>query len=572
MIAEELKLLITKSTAALGYQSDVALAHAEQLEHGDYTTNTALAAAKKLGKSPHHVARMIAEEVSKHEHVLKTEVAGPGFVNIFLKHDFFAKEVDRILHEKDTFGYSSAKAGQTEMYEYTDPNPLKVFHIGHLMSNAIGEALSRLAEWTGARVIRANYQGDVGLHIAKAVYGMRKLSSSMPGDESSLSEKSRWLGAAYVAGAASYEESEEIRAEIARLNRAVYEKSDPELTALVEKGKSWSLAHFEEIYRKLGTKFDRYYFESEIAEKGLVIVREGKERGILVDSEGATIFKGEDHGLHTRVFVNSDGLPTYEAKELGLTVTKFEDYPELTRSIIVTANEITEYMKVVLKALSFLHPSVAAKTEHIPHGFMFGPGGKKMSSRTGGVISGEELLEEMEALSKEYIQKARPDTPSSDTNTIAARVAVAAIKYSVLKQGIGRDAIFDREQALSFEGDSGPYLLYTYARAKSVLRKAAEVGITLDTSLPEKWESTELERRLYWLPEIISRAADRCSPNLVTQYLIELSQTFNRYYGHAIIVDSENPFSSYRLALTAACAQVLKNGLTVLGIETIEKM
>ena len=557
-----------------GYDAEVKviLTHPESLEHGDYTTNIALQLSKELGRKPKEIGEEIAAELEKHAPIHKAEVAGPGFVNIFLKSEFFPESVAEILEKKDTFGQTDVLVGQTIMYEYTDPNPLKVFHIGHLMSNAIGESLARLAEFSGAKVIRACYQGDVGLHIAKALYGMQRLISSLPEDSATLTEKTKWLGESYVVGASAYEESESSKVEIAKLNKAVYEKSDPELTALLEKGKQWSLDHFEELYKKLGTKFDRYYFESQIADAGLALVHEGKEKEIFELSEGATVFKGEQYDLHTRVFVSSQGLPTYECKELGLNATKFKEYENLDHSVIVTGNEIIEYMRVVMQVLKLLAPNVAEKSEHIPHGMMLGPGAKKMSSRRGGVISGEELLDDLESLATERALTSDRGTTQEEAKVIGEHVAVAAIKYSILKGGIGNTIVFDREQALSFEGDSGPYLLYTYARAKSVLRKAEEAGIHLDALLPSGWSVTELERRLYWLPELVVEANERRAPNYITTYLIMIAQTFNSYYANTVLINTEDKATSYRLALTSATAQVLHNGLTLLGIQTLEQM
>jgi len=548
----------------------VCFEHPDELSHGDYACNVALQLAKDAGKNPRELAEEIVAALPKNDLISKTEVAGPGFINITLSSVAISKLVDEIGFKGEAYGTNTVNAGKRIMYEYTDPNPLKVFHIGHLMSNAIGEALARLAEQSGATVIRANYQGDVGLHIAKAVFGMRALASSMPRDDDTATAKTAWLGEAYVLGAKAYEEGE--KEEIVRINKALYEGTDSELSALMEEGKRWSIAHFEDLYGTLGTTFDHYYFESQVSPRGLALVTAGLEQGIFERSDGAIVFKGEDEGLHTRVFVNALGIPTYEAKELGVGVTKFEEYPDLDRSYLVTGNEIVDYMKVVLHALGRIAPEVAARTIHVPHGMMLGADGKKFSSRKGGVVSGEGLLEEMRELARERVREARPETPEEELETIATRVAVAAIKYQILKQGIGKNIVFDRERALSFEGDSGPYLLYTYARARSVLRRGKDEGLHQDIELTPGWETTELERRLYWLPDVIERAAAERAPNMVATYLTELAQTFNTYYGNTKIADTNDPASPYRLALTAATAQVLKNGLASLGIETSERM
>jgi arginyl-tRNA synthetase len=216
------------------------------------------------------------------------------------------------------------------MVEYTDPNPFKEFHIGHLMSNSIGEAVARIIEANGAQIKRANWQGDVGMHIANAIWGkMQKPELS-------------W-GEAYTYGAQKYEDNKD---EITGINKKIYERSDTEVNNLYDLGRKESLEKFEELYKKLGTKFDHYFFESKEGVEGKQIVEAHLEDGIFEKSDGAIIFPGEKYGLHTRVFINSNGLPTYEAKEMGLNKKKFEVEPDLYKSIIITGNEIKEYFKV----------------------------------------------------------------------------------------------------------------------------------------------------------------------------------------------------------------------------------
>ncbi|PIR46835.1 MAG: arginine--tRNA ligase [Candidatus Vogelbacteria bacterium CG10_big_fil_rev_8_21_14_0_10_45_14] len=573
MIREEIEALLDE---ALGKQGGgvlntrgSVLEHPSSLSHGDYATSVALVIARKKGVPALEFAKLVASSFQKNELVESVSVADPGFINIRLSKKGIGTAISTI---DDNFGKNENRNGMREMYEYTDPNPFKVFHIGHMMSNTIGESLSRLAEQSGAKVVRANYQGDVGLHVAKAIYGMKNTIDRMPGELATLSEKTRWLGDAYVVGAKHYEDDKSAKEEIDILNKKIFEKSDEEINKLYEKGREWSLSHFEEIYKKLGTKFDHYFFESDVAGRGIEIVKDGESKGVFKESDGAMVFEGEKHGLHTRVFLNGAGLPTYETKDLGLNVSKFATVEDLDVSVIITANEQNEYFKVMLKALSFSHPEVSNKTRHMGHGMMLGTNGKKMSSRTGEVITGEGLLLEMEELARIKVRLTNINADEEEEEMIATRVAVAAIKYSVLKQQIGKNIVFDREKALSFEGDSGPYLLYTYARAKSVLRKGESEGILTDSGMPKDWQLTELERKLYWLPEIIERATDETSPNLVATYLIDVAQTFNTYYSNTKLVDSEDHASPYKLYLTKALSHVLKNGLYALGIETVERM
>ncbi len=428
--------------------SDVepALEHPAEFSHGDYSTNGALIVAKKRGENPKALAEKIVSALGNIAGVEKIEVAGAGFINFFLTRDFYSNVLKNIGID---WGKNDARAGKKVMVEYTDPNPFKEFHIGHLMSNAIGEAISRLVEFSGAEVTRANYQGDVGPHVAKALWGkMQKPDVS-------------W-GAAYTFGSDQYETNKGV---IDEINKKVYEKSDPTINALYDAGRKESLEHFEHIYRTLGTTFDFYFFESDTAPTGLTLVHAHPE--VFEESEGAVVFRGEKVGLHTRVFITSKGLPTYETKDLGLAVLKGEVWP-MDLSITVTASEQEGYFAVMRAALKECAPECAAKITHVTHGMMQLAIGK-MSSRKGNVITGESLIEDMRA---KALAKMENRDLGEAQQAIADSVAVAAIKYAVLKQNTGKNIIFDPEQSLSFEGDSGPYLQYSHVRALSILRKA----------------------------------------------------------------------------------------------------
>ena len=451
------------------------------------------------------------------------------------------------------------------MVEYTDPNPFKEFHIGHLMSNAVGESIARLFEFSGAKVVRACWQGDVGLHVAKAIWGMKRVVRK------DLRFNIYDLGLAYTAGAKAYETDTKAKSEIEELNRKIFEKSDPEINKLYEEGRKISLEHFEEIYKKLGTKFDHYFFEGKEGREGEEIVAEFLKKGVFEKSENAVIFRGEKFGLHTRVFITSQGLPTYETKELGLNKAKFEKEPDINQSVIVTANEQSDYFKVVLKAMEEVMPEIAKKTKHISHGLLRFTSGK-MSSRLGNVITGESLIAAMENLAMDKIKER--ELSAEEKQKIAEAVAIGAIKYSILRAGIGSDIIYDFEKSISFEGDSGPYLQYTYARARSVLNKAQTNNcrhlISTVVEIRCLQEAGVVERLLYRFPEVVERAAKEFEPHHVATYLIELAGAFNNFYAHNKIIGSDE--EEYRLALTKAVSFVLKNGLYLLGIQAPEKM
>lgn len=504
------------------------------LQHGDYATNAALVAKVD--------AQALAEKLTI-EGVEKVEVVGK-FINFFLAREALVPQPQDI---------SQLYAGKTVMVEYTDPNPFKEFHIGHLMSNTIGEGVARVLEAAGAKVVRANYQGDVGLHVAKTIWAVKnhKVAGGSWGD-------------AYVQGNKAYETDEVAKKEIEEINTKVYNKSDGEINEMYENGRTFSLAHFEEIYKKLGTKFDHYFFESETWEPGLSLVKENTG-SVFVESEGAVIYPGEQDGLHTRVFVNKAGLPTYEAKDLGLLALK-NKVGGFDTSITVTASEQQEYFKVVLAAAKHIDEiaGIAQKTKHITHGMMrFAEG--KMSSRTGNVITGESLLSDLIEQSKEKMQ----GRELADPNTTAQQIAVGAIKYAVLKQGSGRDIVFDPQKSLSLEGDSGPYLQYALTRALSLANAAKEAGINPgQDDMPE--EASILERTLIHYSSVVERAAREMEPHYITTYLTELAGAFNSWYANGKVIGGTSPH--YGVWLTYATIKTLREGLNILGIPAPEEM
>src|SRR3989344_2554027 len=556
MIQETIRACIKDALITLDLKAvDFSLEHPADILHGDYASNVALILAKAPGGNAKEIAEKVVRyiEQTKPKEIEKIEIAGPGFINFFLSREFFAESVKEILEAGKGWGKNETLSGKKVMVEYTDPNPFKEFHIGHLMSNAIGESLSRLLEGSGAEVRRASYQGDVGRHVAQAIWGASQGESPKTVAE--------W-GAAYVRGSKAFSENEAAKKEIIGINKKVYEHSDEYINALYEAGKKLSLESFEAMYERLGTKFDFYFFESESGPLGKEIV--SKNLGTTFEeSDGAIIFRGEKKGLHTRVFLNAEGLPTYEAKDLGLALLKHARWPHEV-SISVTGNEQSDYFKVMQAALAEINPELAEKIVHIRHGMLRLPSGK-MSSRTGEVITAERLVDEV----SKKVQEKMSERAGKGEETIES-IAIGAIKYSILKQGTGSDIIFDFEKSVSFEGDSGPYLQYAATRAYSVLVKAATTG-----RVPNVQHSVlniaDIERLLYRFPEVVLRAAREYEPHYVATFLTELAGAFNSWYAKEQIID-DSPQSPYKLALTKAFHQTMKNGLYLLGITTPERM
>lgn len=572
-IVDEIKKDLALVCENIGIEAqEISLEIPTDSKFGDYSTNIALRLANKTGEKPLELANKIIESflTNKPDYLAKAEVAGPGFINFYLSREFLISQLDSLL----TVSRKIDMTGQAVVIEFTDPNPFKEFHIGHLYSNIVGESLSRIKEFQGNRVKRLCYQGDVGLHVAKAIYGMqiklseaKSASGGLKEEKKSISDlekedlktRMRFMGQSYALGDSAYNDDSEAKSEIIEINKKIYAR-DSEISELYEKGRSWSLEYFDIIYARLGTKFDKFYFESEAGSKGIEIVKEHIKDKIFEESEGAVIFDGEKYGLHKRVFINSLGLPTYEAKELGLAIQKYDDF-SFDSSIIVTAKEVSDYFKVLFKAIYLINPEIAEKMIHIGHGFVKLPEGK-MSSRTGNVITGEWLLDEA-------VSKVKKQFPEMDDET-AEKVGVGAVKYSLLKSGIGGDVVFNFDESISLEGNSGPYLQYTNVRCLSVLKKAGKDG-SLDVFDGSSISSEEeyLLKKLAKFEDQFIFTKDFSQSTLCT-YLYELASLFNLFYQKNPILKSEN--ESFRLKLTKATSDILEQGLSLLGIEAPEKM
>jgi arginyl-tRNA synthetase len=543
---DRIRQAVSEELARMGAQGvSFAVERPGDMAHGDYATNAALAAGKQLGRNPRELAEELADALRERlgADASSVSVAGPGFVNVMLSHEAVSRVIESAADE--SWGRGTANDGKRIMAEYTDPNPFKEMHIGHLMSNVIGESIARLTEFSGATVMRANFQGDVGPHVAKAVWALRKKGITDPGT-------AKEIGDANAHGSRAYEESAEAKAEIDAINTAIYEGTDEPLMELWRKGRDVSLQAFEDLYRILGTKFEYYFFESETAGIGMDIVRE-HVGSVFTESEGAVIYEGEKKGLHTLVFVTSRGTPTYETKDIGLAFAKEEAWPS-DLSIVLTAAEQIGHFKVILAALEDIAPALAHKTVHVPHGFLRLSTGK-MSSREGNVVTATSLVKDV---TEKTLEK-------SEDPLIAGQVALAAIKYSILRQSAGSDIIFDFDKSLSLEGDSGPYLQYALVRAKKILSYA-----NTDAGNEQPAEPYRIERLMLHFPDVVARAERERAPHHVAQFLTELAAAWNSFYASEQVLGS--PEEAYKQRMARAFARTMQNGLWLLGIAAPEKM
>jgi arginyl-tRNA synthetase len=515
-------------------------------QFGDYTTNVALQLAGKLARNPREVAIALASKLHGQPLLTEVNVAGPGFINLKLTDEELNKKVSTAAD------LPKSNEGKEILVEFGDPNPFKRMHIGHLYSYIVGDSISNLLEASGAKVQRLSYHGDVGLHVAKAIYQMEK-------DEVRIkimpTEPIPDIGQYYQKGNKAYEESEDAKQRIHAINEHIYKKDNPEINKLYEWGREQSFKEFDAILNSLKVDMNKRYLESESSEIGVKFVKQNLGT-VFEESDGAIVYKGEKVGLHTRVFITSKNLPTYEAKDLGLTELKGKDYPNAVGSIIITANEQTEYFKVMLAALKEFDEELARKTTHLAHGFLSLSTGK-MSSRTGDIYTAIQLIVEVQANLKEKYS----DSPQGTD--------LAAIKYGLIKHRLGSDIVYDVAESISLEGNSGPYLQYAHARARNILIKAGEKKNAAEKIEFDKNERS-LARKISEYPEVVEKATQELLPHYIATYLYELAQVFNRFYEKSRVIGDER--ENIRLKLVDKYASVLKNGLGLLGITAPDKM
>jgi len=536
-------------------REDIELSHPADLSHGDYASNIALQLAKQLNDAPRNIAEKIASSIDIDGVVEKVEIAGPGFINFFIKKEAL---LEVLVKFDDDFGISKSGSYGRVMLEFGQPNTHKMPHIGHLFSYIYGESLARLLEAVGVEVYRVNYQGDVGPHVAKCLWALQQYDLSYP---KSLEDRITLLQQMYQQGSAAYLDDPAAKEAIDDLNKKIYAQ-DASIKDLWIKTRQWCLDYYKEFESKLGIRYDRSYLESEVFAKGMQIVKDNVGR-VFEISEGAYVFRGSNHGLHDRVFVTSRDTATYEAKDLALEILKMREQPN-DLLIITTAHEQNEYFKVVFKALETISPDLSGKLLHIGFGMVNLKTGK-MGSRTGHIIGAIDLVDGV-------IGQIKGKFGLSEE--LSGQIGIGAVKYSFLKTNPLQDTIFDLEESISQEGNSGPYLQYTYARCKSILSKAEEVSLSIKPLMGElSDEESILLRTIYQFPEYVELAAKQYAPNLVAGFLYELAKTYNSLYQKSPILTEEDPDKrQLRLTLTNASSQVLKQGLMLLGIDAPERM
>jgi arginyl-tRNA synthetase len=527
-------------------------------QFGDYATNIAMQLAKPLGKNPREIAEKIAVKLRENEDFAQVSIAGPGFINIRLS----VAALLALTHRNPQPVY----AGQKIVFEYSCPNAFKELHTGHLYQTVFGDIASRLMLVGGANLQRTSFGGDVGLHVAKCLWGMvAELDGEYPEKLDTVDQdpfaRSRWISGCYVRGAKAYEEDAAVKTDIDELNKTIYDfhsANDHEsaLARIYWTTRQWSFDYFDAFYKLIDVEPMRYYPESQTAVVGMKVVEEQLAKGVLKKSDGAVVFEGdESKHLHTRVFVTSKGLPTYETKDIGVIWMEKQEY-DFDHRYLLTGNDQKEYMRVVYAAAEAFRPELAGTMTHMTNGTVKFADGKKMSSRLGNVTRALDVMD----IVREKVSELVEDKELVDM------VTLGAIKYAFARYRLGGDIAFDIEETVSLQGNSGPYLQYAHARARRILEKTG--SFTMPSTIRE--EDRALVRKLSEYAEVLEYAIRTLEPHHICNYLFELAQEFNRYYEKNQVAGNEH--ETHRAGIVALYADTLAAGLAILGIEAPEKM
>ena len=516
-------------------------------QFGDASTNVALQLAKPLGKNPREIAEEIAEKLRETGEYEAVDVAGPGFINVTFGSGALLEQISREP--------SAPRLGETIVIETNNPNPFKAMHIGHAFNAILGDTIANLLAVSGGKVYRVSYHGDVGLHVGKSMYALLRYAE---GDFAKIeqipeAERNSFMSKMYAEGSRAYKEDEAAKVEIHDLAEQSFEPKTALYTQIYNLCKAWSFEQIDHLVARLGNQPTVYRFlESDADHRGVDVVKKHVP-DVFQESDGALIFKGSEHGSFDNVFVGSNGRGLYAARDLGLMLLKNEQFhPD--KSYIVTAEEQRDYFKGVIAAAGLVWPERKDVTVNISTGTVKLSTGK-MSSRDGDVIEVAWLFDEFAQAIRERGGKATDE------------IVAGALRYQFLRVKIGGDVVFNIDDAVSLTGNTGSYLQYAHARARSILDKS-NTSFVRPTVV--KQEDRALVRKLGEYHEIVTRATEQLEPHHICNYLFELAQEFNRYYEKNQVIGSDD--EQHRLGLVALYADTLKAGLAILGIHAPERL
>ncbi|NLJ95095.1 MAG: arginine--tRNA ligase [Clostridiaceae bacterium] len=527
--------------------------------------------AKEFKKNPAEIAKEIKEELSdnKPDWLDEIKVAGP-YLNFYLEPGFFAENLlKEILLKKETFGHKEIGEGKNVIVEYSSPNIAKPFHVGHAFTTILGQAISNIYEALGYNIIRMNHLGDYGTQFGKLIVAWR-----LWGDETELAKDPiTELTRVYVKFHDELEKEPELEDEA----REAFRKLEAKETAEVElwqKFRQVSLVEFNRLYDRLGIKFDNYNGESFYSDMIPEVVSLLEEKNLLEESEGAQLVDLSEFNLNPCIILKSDGTTIYASRDLAAILYRNQEY-DYHKNIYVVGLPQTNHFQQVFAVLKKANFSKADQNVHVGFGTVKFKEGE-FSTRKGNIILLEDLLNQSVDKTRKIIETNNPEMTKEIIAETAEKVGLAAVSYTYLRNSREKDIFFDWDEILDFEGDTAPYLMYTYARARSVLQKSnfSSIDISkIDFTLLNSEAEFSLLKELYKYPDAIESAAKEYEPSILLRNISQIARSFNRYYHNVpILKTDDNDLRSARLALLEAICIVIQNGLKLVGIETVERM
>jgi arginyl-tRNA synthetase len=561
---------------------DLVLEHPANEKFGDFATSVAMSLAKKVEKNPWEVAQEITRELkganltfeSSGDHYpifSSIEAVKPGFVNLTLSEDWLKEQVAQVLESGSKYGSSEIGQNKNVIIEYSQPNPNKPMHIGHARNNFLGSSLAEIYKFVGYNVTKMNYMNDWGTHICKSMLMYQKYGNN----EEPNKKSDHFVGDFYVMYEKEHDKSpESLELELAEMFQKM-EKGDTETLETWKKITGWAYKGWEVTYKDENVSFDVWNYQSNYVKSGKEIVQTALEKGIAEkDSSGAVVAKLEKYNLPNKVMLRSDGTSIYITQDTQMAKDDFEKY-HYDKRVYVVDNRQSDYFKQLFKIIELLGFEWVRNLYHLAYGWVSLPQGA-MSSREGSVISADDVFKKLTDLEEDEVKNSLKEVTSHKETS--RKVALASFRYGMLKIDPMQDIVFDLTKVTKFEGNTGPYLMYTYARAKSILEKAGVGEEKLDFSLKRyekiKMEKKELEivRIVSRFPEVAIEAAESFAPHIIANYLYEVAQRFNSFYADTPVLNAKGEVRDFREGLVKCLSVVMKNGLGLLGIEVVEKM
>ncbi|KYN77936.1 arginine--tRNA ligase [Clostridium sporogenes] len=531
-------------------------------EMGDYAF-PCFQLAKTFRKAPNLIAEELKEKINK-EGFEKVVTVGP-YLNFFVDKTILIKDVlEKVLNEKEKYGSSKVGEGKNVVVEYSSPNIAKPFHIGHLFTTAIGNALYKILSFEGYNCIGINHLGDWGTQFGKLISAYRRWVDEEALEKDAIGELLR----IYVKFHEEAEKDPELEKE-ARLNFKNLEDGSEEETELWNRFKDLSLKEFNKVYDMLGIKFDSLAGESFYSDKMDAVVQEIDDKGLLVDSNGAKVVMLDEYNIPPCMIKKSDGATIYATRDLAAAIYRKKTY-DFHKCIYVVGTPQALHFKQVFTTLKLMGHDWADDCKHVGFGLVK-LANKKLSTRNGDVVFLEDLLNQSVEETLKIINEKNPNLKNKEET--AKKLGIGAVVFTYLKNNRERDIVFDWKEILSFDGETGPYVEYSYARGKSVLRKAGELTGEVDYSKLSSKEEFELAKLLGGFNDAIMNAINKLEPSMVTRYVIEVAKAFNKFYNaHGILNAEDNDVKLARVKLVEATCQVIKNALKLLGIDVVEEM